>query len=167
MPKAEPNGEPASKEELARLSAEYLTIRNRGQLAKTRAAEMQLAKERGELINRKLAYSQLAYLLVIFRQKTLLAPVSIARRLVSLSLVEPAKEHSVSEAIREDVHALLHELADLPQRVTDEHWLETLEPEQAAGEHRQTPEQVKMAQARTTRRRERKTQTMRDLRAKG
>ena len=65
---------------------------------------MELAQRRGELISRKLAFSQLGYLLVAFRQRTLLAPAQIARRLVLMGFVDPAKQLSVSEAIKEDIH---------------------------------------------------------------
>ena len=86
---------------------------------------MELAQRRGELISRKLAFSQLGYLLVAFRQRTLLAPAQIARRLVLMGFVDPAKQLSVSEAIKEDIHTLLTELADLPAKVTDPDWLRT------------------------------------------
>ena len=51
---AEPNGGPASKEEIARLSAEYLRTRNEQMRAKALSAQMKLAKERGELISKEL-----------------------------------------------------------------------------------------------------------------
>lgn len=124
---------------------------------------MELAQRRGELISRKLAFSQLGYLLVAFRQRTLQAPAKIARRLVLMSLVDPAKRLAVQEAIKEDIHMLLTELADLPVKVTDPDWLEGLaaEENQTAGERPKTPSQIKVKAERARRRRERKTATMR------
>lgn len=136
--------------------------------SKAAAAEMELAQRRGELISRKLAFSQLGYLLVAFRQRTLLAPAQIARRLVLMGFVDPAKQLSVSEAIKEDIHTLLTELADLPAKVTDPDWLERLaEENQTAGEHLQTPGELKAEQERAKLRRAQKTPMMRKLRAEG
>ena len=84
---------------------------------------MEADRARGELISLKLVRLQVAYALTIFRQKTLLAPAAAARRLVTLELVDPAKEHSVAEAIREDIYALLNDLASLPGQVSDPSWL--------------------------------------------
>ena len=70
------------------------------------------------MISRRLVGLQAAYLLTIFRQRTLAAPVNIAHRLAALGLVDPAKEHSTAEAIKEDVYALLADLADLLGQVT-------------------------------------------------
>ena len=136
--------------------------------SKAAVAEMELAQRRGELISRKLAFSQLGYLLVAFRQRTLLAPAQIARRLVLMGFVDPAKQLSVSEAIKEDIHTLLTELADLPAKVTDPDWLERLaEENQTAGEHLQPPGELKAEQERAKLRRAQKTQMMRKLRAEG
>ena len=82
--------------------------------AKTFMAETEAAKQHGELISRKLVGMQAAYLLTVFRQKTVLAPAAIARRLAGLALVDPAKEHSAAEAIKGDIHILLTELSHLP-----------------------------------------------------
>jgi hypothetical protein len=167
LPGAEPNGEPASKEEIA-LSREYLAARNRQMASKAAVADMELAQRRGELISRQLAFSQLGYLLVAFRQRTLLAPAAITRRLVSLNLVDPEKRLAIQEAIAEDIHMLLTELSDLPMKVTDPNWLERLEAEenQTVGERLQTPGELKAEQAKVEHRRKQKTETMRRLRAK-
>jgi hypothetical protein len=169
LPGAEPNGEPASKDEIAKLSREYLAARNRQMASKAAVAEMELAQRRGELISRKLAFSQLGYLLVAFSQRTLQAPVKIARRLVSLGFVNPTKQLPVSEALTEDIHKLLTELSDLPEKVTDPYWLEGLEAEedQTMGERPQTPGELKAEQAKAEHRRKQKAATMRKLRAEG
>ena len=63
---------------------------------------------------------------------------------------------------------LLTELGHMPEKVTNPDWLRTLERENAgivASEHQQTPSEHKAEQARATRRRAKKTETMRELRA--
>jgi hypothetical protein len=102
MPKAEQNGE-VSKERLAKLSEEYLRTRNQQMRAKAAVAQMELERRRGLLIDKKWAFDSLAYLLVCFRQRALLSPWTIARRLVTLSLVDAANEYGISEAIREEI----------------------------------------------------------------
>ena len=89
-------------------------------------AETPAAEKQGTLISRKWAESSLAYLLVRFPAAILLAPKVIAEQLVRLGLLEAAKQHAASEAIKEDVHALLTELADLPAKVTDPNWIAKL-----------------------------------------
>jgi hypothetical protein len=119
VPDAEKAENRPSKAEISRLNREYLVSRNRTQLAKAQAAEVVNAEKPGTFISRKLVGMQSAYLLTIFRQRTLLAPAAIVRRLASLALVDPAKEHAVSAAVREDIHILLTELSNLPGQVTD------------------------------------------------
>ena len=128
---------------------------------------MELARRRGELISKQLAFASLSYLLVCFRQRTLLAPGAIARRLATLKLVEPANEHAISEAIRHDIHALLTDLANLPSKVTNPNWLAELERENVGTgrERQQTPGELKHEQAQAARRRERKLATQRQRRA--
>ena len=108
--------------------------------------------------------------LVCFRQRTLLAPTAIARRLVNLNLVEPANEHAVSEAIRKDIHALLTDLANLPEKITNESWLKELERKElgtAARERTPAPGELKHAQAQAAHRAARKLETQRARRAGG
>jgi hypothetical protein len=171
LPNTEANGEPASKEEIQRLSREYLITRNRQMSAKAFMAETQAAKQRGELIDKKWAFDSLSYLLVCFRQRTLLAPRIIARRLVSLGLADDANEHAISRAIESDIHGLLTELSHLPEKVTNPDWFEELERENGGTtpsvERQQTPAEHKREQGRATRRREKKTETMRELREQG
>ena len=53
----------SAKQELPKLSKEYLEIRNRQMRAKAFMAETQAAHARGELISRRLVECQAAYLL--------------------------------------------------------------------------------------------------------
>ena len=145
-PRAPVSGNGSSgKEEFARLSREYLEIRNRGQAAKAFMAETQASRVRGELIDKKWAFDSLAYLMVVFRQRTLLAHRAIARRLVTLGLIDDANEHAVSMTIAEDIRSLLNELAHLPDKATDPGWLKKLEREELGAddkaEHRSSPKE--------------------------
>ena len=152
---------------------EYLVSGNRIQLAKAQAAEVANAEKAGTLISRKLVGMQSAYLLTVFRQRALLAPAAIARRLASLALVDPAKEHAVSEAVREDIHTLLTELSNLPGQVTDPNWFKKIDPDLrdqvdgAGPEPRMTPVEAKAATAKAETRRKRKIETQRQRRAEG
>ncbi len=152
------------------MSREYLQIRNRTQSAKAYLAETQASRARGELIDKKWAYDSLAYLMVVFRQRSLLAHRSIARRLVVLGLMGEENEHAAAMAIGEDIHSLLNELAHLPEKTTDPNWLRTLEKKELGiepeREHQPTPKEAQREQARATHRRASQTEAKRWQRAK-
>ena len=112
-PRTSGNGDRTAADE------QYLAARNRQIAAKAAIAELDLRERRGELIPKRIALSQLGFLLVAFRQRTLLAPAAITRKLISRGLVEQEKRLAVQESITEDVCALLTELADLPEKATD------------------------------------------------
>jgi hypothetical protein len=159
----------SSKEEFARLSREYLEIRNRTQSAKAFLAETQASRQRGELIDKKRAFDSLSYLLVCYRQKALLAHRTIARRLVRLGFIDAANEHGTAMVLDEEIRLLLVELANMPDKVTDPNWLKTLEKENVGAEsveRQSTPREHQKAQARVEHRRAMKTQAKRKERAK-
>ena len=169
-PRLQQNGE-ASKEALARLSHEYLETRNAKLRAQTFMAEAQAARARGELIPKKEVKDLVSYALVCFRQKTLLSYRSITQLLVTRNLIAAENEHAISQVILEEAHSLLNELGRmLPDAANPESGLRELERQELGlgkeKERQQAPGDHKAEQARATRRRERKTQTMRDLRAK-
>lgn len=85
-------------------------------------SEMELAVKRGELIEKKLVEAQAAFLLLSMRAKILALPHSWARRFVGLPDIREA-----SRLLREMVIGALNELTGLPMKVTDPHWLDTLE----------------------------------------
>ena len=60
-----------AKEEISKLSREYLAIRNRQMRAKALMAEMEGAARRGQLLERKLVECQASYLLIAMRQRIL------------------------------------------------------------------------------------------------
>jgi hypothetical protein len=173
---AEKDNGKVSRAELSRLNREYLSSRNRAQAAKAAAAEMEIAQRRGELISKQLAGLQCGYLLTSFRQRCLLEPAAIARRIASLALIDVAKEHDVSEVIRERIHALLRDLSNLPAQVTDPNWLQKIDGDllnqvDGAGprESREprTPVEARAQAEKAKIRRAKKTATMRKLRAEG
>jgi hypothetical protein len=126
LPGTGTNGKPASKTEVSRLSREYLEIRNRQMHAKALTAEMVLARNRDELIEKKLVEKQVAYLLVALRERILAVPQAYARRIVNIS--DPAKAKRI---LKEAMLSLLGELKDLPWKVVDPHWLDKVEEKDA------------------------------------
>lgn len=78
FPDTKTNGKP-TRAEVAMLSREYLEIRDRQMHGKTLTAEMVLAQERDELIEKKLVERQAAYLLISLRQRILNVPLPIVR----------------------------------------------------------------------------------------
>ena len=111
--------------EITRLSEEYLRVRNEQMKAKNQTARMLLAKARGEVIEKTLVERQASFLLVALRQKILAVPDTLSRKLVNIP--DPAQ---VRRILREAMLNLLNELQDLPSKVTDQHWLRTLEAEE-------------------------------------
>jgi hypothetical protein len=90
--------------------------------AKAFMAETMAAERRGELVAKDLVTKQAALLLVALRQQILNLPQSYARRILGLTKVNQA-----SKILREMSIAILNDIKNLPQQVTDPHWLETLE----------------------------------------
>jgi hypothetical protein len=107
-------------EEIGKLSEDYLRVRNRQMRTKAQTAEMILAKQREDLIQKDLVAKQAAFLLVSLRQKILMIPHSYARRIVGLTEVDQA-----SKILRDMSVAILNDIKNLPQQVTDPHWLES------------------------------------------
>jgi hypothetical protein len=77
------------------------------------------------LIERKLVTAQASYLLIPMRQKILNLPATYTRRLVGLN------DREISEVLKEAAHSILNDPKDLPSKVTDPHWLESLEEKDA------------------------------------
>ena len=89
--------------------------------AKAFTAEMAAAVRRGQLIEKSLVTAQAQYLFVAMRQKILNLPTTYARRLVGLN------DREIAQVLQEAAHSILNEIRDLPNTVSDPHWLETLE----------------------------------------
>src|SRR6267142_1813824 len=109
-------------EEIKKLSAEYLIQRNDQMKAKNQTAQMLLAKARGELILKDQVTKQASYLLVSLRQKILSMPLTYSQRLLNIS-----DARVMNGKLKEVAISLLNELMDLPQKVVEPNWLETLE----------------------------------------
>ena len=112
------NGE-TSKAEISRLSREYLEIRNTQLRAKAFLAEMAAAVRRGELIEERLVTAQAQYLFVAMRRKILNLPQTYSRRLVGY--------REIAQVLHEAAHSILNEIRDLPGKVADPRWLESLD----------------------------------------
>ena len=161
----------SSKEEFARLSREYLEIRNRGQAAKAYLSETQAARARGELIDKKRALDSGRYIGAVFRQRALLVHREIARQLVVRHLVSREDEHTASMLIDAEVRKLLTEIAHLPEKALDPGWIEEVERKELGleSDKRQptTPREHQREQARIENRRRKQTASKRKERAKG
>jgi hypothetical protein len=107
-----------AKEEIPKLSREYLEIRNRQMRAKALTAEMEGAVRRGQLIERRFVECQASYLLTVMRQAILRLPADCAPQLAGMTDV-----HEVRMALEGAARALLDEIKDLPSKVTDRDWL--------------------------------------------
>jgi len=90
--------------------------------AKALTAEMEGAVRRGELISLKLVRLQMFYLLTVMRQHILALPSAYGPRLVGME-----DAHSAGEVLREAALALLEDLQNIPERVVDPNWLESLD----------------------------------------
>jgi len=107
------------------LDKEYVRKRIKRTEALTISVELELARARGELIERDLAVKQLQYLMVSTRQKLLAIPTSLARQL--LHKTDVREVHSILQVA---IFEVLNELKDLPLKVTNPHWLEELDEEE-------------------------------------
>jgi hypothetical protein len=106
------------------LDKEYRRKQIRQTEVRTMANEMDLARIRGDLLERKLVEKQLAFFLVAIRQKLLIFPTTLASKLLHK---EDKKE--VHAILQQAIFVLLTELKDLPNKVIDPNWLQNLEDE--------------------------------------
>ena len=105
------------------------------ELAKERAAntrvlrmrnEMLLARARNELITKDLVEKQAAYLLIAMRQRILGIPQTYSRRLLNIS-----DQKEMTHKLKEMAFSVLNEIRDLPEKVVNPDWLETLEKDES------------------------------------
>jgi hypothetical protein len=114
----------ASKAEISKLSKEYLEVRNRQMRAKAFMAETQANERRGELIKKEIVLLQAGYLLVAMRQRLRRLPGMCFQQLSSSNGLKEGDLHRMRGILEAEVHKCLEELADLPNKVSDPHWLE-------------------------------------------
>jgi hypothetical protein len=112
----------SAKEEIPKLSREYLIQRNEQMRNKNFTAALLAAKARSELIEKSLVERQASFLLITIRQKLLNLPAAYARRILNLTDVNQA-----NRILKEMMISLLDELRELPLKVVDPNWLATVE----------------------------------------
>jgi hypothetical protein len=129
LPPPPPDDEPGkpfdiNKANKFELDKEHVRKRIRSTEVRTMNYEMDLGRIREELIEKRLVEKQLAFLLIAMRQKVLALPNSYARKILHLETMQDAMK-----ILQEMSHRILNEIADLPRKVVDPNWLETLEEE--------------------------------------
>jgi phage terminase Nu1 subunit (DNA packaging protein) len=91
---------------------------------KDKTAKLLLAKAREDLIDKDLVVKQAQYLFVAVRQKMLGAPLTYHRRF--LHIEDP---HVALERLKDVMNTMLRELKDFPSKITDSHWMDTVDEE--------------------------------------
>jgi len=97
----------------------------RGVRTREKANRLMLAQARGEVIEKDLVVKQAAFLFVAMRQKMLGAPLAYHRKLLACK-----DAHSMLQALTEMMHDILRELHDMPRKVIDPNWIESLSDEE-------------------------------------
>jgi hypothetical protein len=170
-----PNGK-LSKEETRRLDHDYRIHRNESLALRNHREAMLLAKSRGTLIEKRMVTLQAAYLLTTFRQRVMVEPSSLARRLVDGGFVAEERRTEVQEMVKHDLYGMLRDLASLPSQIADPDWVKKIDSdlreqveedddgEDAGGGFVEHPSELRRRAEQAERRREKKTQVMRKLR---
>jgi hypothetical protein len=113
--------QPETSETVA-LREEYLRKRNKILELKYKRESMNLAFDRGELVERSLVEKQLGFLLIAMRQKLLPIPSKLAARFGPEAF--PREMFDVATVF---IAEALREVAELPTKGVDPDWLEKLE----------------------------------------
>jgi hypothetical protein len=111
----------SAREELPELKREYLLRRNAKLQAQTIIAQTEAQRVSGELISRKRAKLQLGFLLTGLRQRIMSLSYVLPRRLVGRN------EHEIGRIIDEEARAMLRDLANWPEKMTDPHWISKID----------------------------------------
>ena len=109
-------------DDVAKLSKRYLQVRNHAIDLKSKAAELELARQRGTLVEKRLVEQQATWLLLAMRRK-LMNLESHAHKFIGLT--DPNQAKQILRAIGLNV---LQEVKDLPKTAAPD-WLEELEKE--------------------------------------
>jgi hypothetical protein len=91
-------------------------------IARRRETEIRNAQRKRELIPRELVVRQAAFLVIATRQRLLAIAAQHARDLLNI-----ADERELQRRLDAIVRSALDEIAQMPLRVTDPHWLEKLD----------------------------------------
>ena len=165
-PRFKPAGKASeiTRQRVSELSEAYLEARNSKLRSQAFLAEAQAKEKAGELISRELVTRQAQYIFICLRQAILNFPSLYARRVVGI-----ADEHQAKAVLTKAAHEFLTELASFPDKAIDSNWLRSLEADgQEKGPlHPSSGQQIRAEQKKAKIRRQKKTATMRKLRAKG
>jgi hypothetical protein len=104
----------------------YVESKTRYVDTREKRSRLQLAKERDDLIEKRLVIHQLTFLFVAMRQKMFNAPLGWHRKFMHIT--DP---HVARDRLTELMLSLLKELHDMPKKAIDPNWLETLDEEEA------------------------------------
>jgi hypothetical protein len=112
---------PPEASDLQEQSSIYLRERNKQMRAKRLRAEMELAFDRNQLIEKALVEKQLAYMLIGMRQKMLALPEKMR-----VQFGPERFTHEMAQAAKVLVAEILQSIAQLPE-AANLNWLEKLE----------------------------------------
>jgi hypothetical protein len=115
------NTSQVTRDDISKLSAQYLIRRNHAIDLKSKAAELELAVRRGTLVERKLVESQATWLLLAMRRKLMNLGSTHAHRFIGLTDM-----NQIKAILREIGLNVLQEVKDLPE-IVHPNWLEELE----------------------------------------
>lgn len=126
LPKRPPDDSPTNgklppKYELDKI---FLSRRIEQSEVRTMAFRLDLARIRGDVIEKKLVEKQLAYMLIAMRQQILAIPTSYARKLLHKDDIK-----EIYKILEEMCHRILLDIKDLPRKAIDPNWLDQLEEE--------------------------------------
>jgi hypothetical protein len=96
-------------------------------IARRRECEIRNAQRKRELISRAHVIRQETFLVISLRQRLLALPAQHARSLVNIS-----DDREMQQKLDAIIREALDEVSSLPQRVSDERWLEKLDEREAA-----------------------------------
>ena len=113
-----------TREEISKLSAQYLIRRNHSIDLKSKAAEIELAVKRGTLVEKRLVEQQATWLLMAMRQKLINLGSSHAHKFIGLTDL-----NQIRQILREIGLNVWQEVKDLP-KTADKDWLKTLEADE-------------------------------------
>ena len=118
------NTSQVTRDEISKLSAQYLRRRNHSIDLKSKAAELELALKRGTLVEKRLVEQQATWLLMAMRQKLINLGATHAHKFIGLTDINQIK--AILRAIGLNV---LQEVKDLPKTATPG-WLKEVEAEE-------------------------------------
>ena len=116
-----------SEQEREELDAEWRRKRIAAESAKQRLHEAKMLAMKGELVSRQHVTKQAAYLLVCLRARLLALGGALAPKIARAC--GGGDQRAIESLIDAEMRAALNELSDLPQRVVDPRWIETLDNE--------------------------------------